>query len=299
MSRNEIKKKLKRILQSRVHANIPLSKLTSYRVGGPADFLVSPKNYEELSLLVKFINTNSLSFYIIGNGTNILASDEGFKGILISLKKLRKVRHDNVIVEAEAGADLNKLILYSIKHNLAGLQHLSGIPGTVGGALRMNAGAYESEISNSVIGMEIMDYFGNIMYVLKKKVDFEYRKARKLENKIILKAWFKLVKGKKQELMRKRKEIINLRKQRQPWQDYSAGSVFKRPIGSYAGFLIERAGLKGYRIGDAEVSQKHAGFIINKGKATGSDIRALIKLIQQKVYSKFRIKLKLEQILLE
>ncbi|MBD3271289.1 MAG: UDP-N-acetylmuramate dehydrogenase [Elusimicrobia bacterium] len=294
-----IKKKLKNILKKRVFYDIPFSELTSYRVGGSVAVVMYPRSCDELSRSMPMLRDSGIPRIVIGNGTNILASDDGYKGVVICLKKMSSITHSNTIIECEAGLDLDELIVYSIRHNLAGLQHLSGIPGTVGGALWMNAGAYESEISDTLVGIELMDYAGRVIYMPKKSIDFSYRKTTNIMNKIIIKAWFKLIPARKSDLMRTRKKIIGLRHKNQPWRAFSAGSVFQRPKGTYASLLIERAGLKGYRIGGAEVSRKHAGFIINTGTATSRDIRALIKYVQNEIYRNYKVKLKLEQVLID
>lgn len=299
MKKQTIKKHLQDLLKNPIRIRIPLSQLTSYKVGGPADFLVSPQDLEELSVVLKFIHKHKLKYYVMGNGTNIIAVDKGFNGIIISLKEFNKMMVHEEKVTCEAGADLDSFVLYTIKQGLSGLENLSWIPGTLGGALRMNAGAHGSEIADYATDILIMDWKGNSSRISKNQAGFSYRTAKNLADKIILRATFSLYPSSKKELMNHRKKIINLRKQKQPWQYPSAGSVFKRPPGFYAGTLISQAGLGGYRIGGAEVSEKHSGFIINRGKATAKDIISLIKHIKDCVYKKFNIKLQLEQIILE
>lgn len=287
------------LISGRILERIKLSKLTSYRVGGPAKYLVYPKNIQELSRLIKFIRSRRSKFFILGNGTNIIAPDKGFKGIVISMKEFDGIARAKKSVICEAGADLNKLILYCIRHHLAGVENLSGIPGTVGGALRMNAGAYRAEISDCLQYVDVMDYQGKIIRIRKKKIQFKYRQAKKLAHKIILNAKFKFSSGRTEVLVRARKRILRMRRKKQPWDKHTAGSVFKKPTDNFAGRLIRQAGLKGYRIGGAEVSKKHAGFIINRGKAKAADIISLIKIIQRRVYKKFNVNLKLEQIIIK
>lgn len=290
---------LRMLTTGKIQSGVKLSSLTSYHIGGPAKYLVYPNTIQELSRLIKFIKSRRNKFFILGNGTNIVAPDKGFNGIVISLKNFRSITRRDKTITCEAGADLNRLILYSIRHGLSGIENLSGIPGTLGGALRMNAGAYDSEISDMLKDIEVMDYNGNVTVLDKKSVRFSYRQAKNLYNKIILKARFRLHPGRIQRLMRIRHRIIKIRKKNHPWNKYSAGSVFKRPNRHFAGKLISQAGLKGYCIGGAEVSRKHAGFIINTGKAKAKDILALIRLIQKCIYKKFKVKLKLEQIIIK
>ncbi|MFH1379276.1 MAG: UDP-N-acetylmuramate dehydrogenase [bacterium] len=290
---------LNMLISGKVHERVKLSTLTSYHVGGPAKYVVYPKNIQELIRLITFIKSRRSRFFILGNGTNIIAPDKGFKGIVISMKELDEITSSKKSVICEAGVDLNKLILYCIRHHMSGLENLSGIPGTVGGALRMNAGAYNTEISDRLVYVEVMDYHGRISRIIKKNIQFSYREAKKLLNKIILSAKFKFSAGQTSVLMRTRKRIMRSRRKKQPWDKHSAGSVFKRPSGNFAGRLIRQAGLRGYRIGGAEVSKKHAGFIITRGKAKAADIIALIKLIQRRVYKKCNINLKLEQIIIK
>lgn len=299
MNKQKIKSVLQSLQKSEIKTGIPLARLTSYCVGGPADFLVMPQDVRELSDILLFVVSHQSKFFIIGNGTNIIAPDNGYDGILISLKRFNKVVYNKHTLECGAGSDLSKIILSAIRNGLAGLENLSGIPGTLGGALRMNAGAHGSEIADHVDEIQVMNYDGSIVWMRKDQIDFSYRKALHLENKIILKARFNLEPGNSKTLMQQRQKIIRIRKQKQPWDYPSAGSVFRRPKGYYAGTLISQAGLAGYRIGGAEVSSKHAGFIVNRGKATASDVITLIKHVQQKVYEKFNVKLELEQIILE
>ncbi len=298
MKKEACLRELKSILKDPARTGVRLASMTSYHIGGPADVVACPRDAGELFQLLKFVRRAGLRSFVMGNGTNVVPSDRGFRGVIISMKKLNRVTRAGTDLGCGAGYDLDALVRYSIRHGLSGMANLSGIPGTVGGGLRMNAGAFGSEISDNLIDVLVMDHAGRSKRLSRERIGFGYRQAKRLSRQIVLHARFRLKRGSKAGLRRVRERVLAQRRGKQPWQYYSAGSVFKRPPGHYAGSLIARAGLCGHRVGGAEVSAKHAGFIINKGKATATDIRTLIRLVQDRVYKKFKVKLKLEQILL-
>lgn len=274
-----------------------LKKHTTYKVGGQCDFYVSPKDEDQLLNLLKFIKENNINYKVIGNGSNIIISSDRFQGIIISLDKLNKLEIQEDIVTVGAGYSLIRLSNVCANNNLGGMEFASGIPGEVGGAIYMNAGAYKSDISEVLIDVTYIDDNMNIVTMTKDKLDFSYRHSIFQEKEyIILSARFKLHKDNKNEII----TLMNKRRQKridtQPLEYPSAGSVFRNPAEDiYSGQLIEELGLKGYSIGGAKVSEKHANFIVNYNNATAEDIKALIDLIKEKVKEKYNIDLKVEQ----
>lgn len=263
----------------------PLSNHTTYRAGGLSRYFIEPYNLYELFAALKFAKDKN--FFILGAGSNVLFSDKLFDGVVISLKKLNRyviIKNDELI--CGAGCLLDNVINFSVSNNLSGLENLSGIPGSVGGAIYMNAGAFDIEIKDFLTSVKIMDFSGNIKIYKKNDLNFAYRSSG-LKDEIVVEAVFTLRKG--INLENKRVEILKKRDEKQPLEYASCGSVFKRPKEGFAGVLIENCGLKGYSIGGAEVSKKHANFIINKGNATSSDIYNLINYVKETVYKKYGI----------
>ena len=290
-----IYKDLKQLLQGEILEKIILKRKTTYQIGGEASLYVCPNNSEDLRCLNSYLVQNDLPRFVLGGGANVLISDRGFRGVVIHLKEFMQLSFRSSTVVAGAGLVLDDFIVTCLRNGYRGLENLSGIPGSLGGALRMNAGAFGAEISDYLISVKCMDYQGNFKVLSRSEVNFSYRKAPHLQNMYILEAKFKFPCAKKETLFIVREEILNQRRKRQPWQYPTAGSVFKRPPGYYAGELIEKAGLKGKRIGRAEISRKHAGIIINLGGATATDVLELIQLIRSTVLENFRINLELEQ----
>lgn len=267
----------------------PMSNHTTFKTGGNADYLVIPQNKLEMIELLKL----DISKTIIGNGSNLLVKDGGIRGLVIKTTSLKNYSVEDETIIAEAGILLSKLSNIAKDNSLTGLEFASGIPGTLGGAVMMNAGAYGGEISNVVYETEYADINGNV-YITNEH-DFGYRKSMFTNSEFtILESKIKLAKGDKEEISIKMKELMKSRNEKQPVNMPSAGSTFKRPEGHFAGKLIEDAGLKGYKIGGAEVSTLHAGFIVNSGNATSKDILALIKHIQNKVKNEFGVDLEPE-----
>jgi len=280
-------------------SNIPLAEYTTYKIGGPAQHLYIPQSFDELKNAALHLKESRQHYHIIGGGSNLLIADRGLEQPVILMAECCRdlVQMENIL-ESGAGTKLADLVEYSIEHSLAGLQALSGIPGTVGGAVIMNAGAYGSEISHCLSEVIVIDEMGAVKEIPHPEVRFAYRSSPGLTGKLILRARFRLRKGKKAELKQKAQEIIGLRKAKQPYDLPSAGSVFKKhPLGP-AGLLIEQAGLKAFRIGDAQISPKHANFIVNLGKARAIEVLALIRHIQKVIIQKFAVELELEQRLL-
>tara|TARA_B100000029_G_scaffold374542_1_gene368851 strand:- start:987 stop:1901 length:915 start_codon:yes stop_codon:yes gene_type:complete len=269
---------------------------TTFGIGGPAKILALPKATNDLIKIINFSNKNNINLSFIGSGSNVLASDNGFDGIVITLKKMfNKIQFNDNNVYTEAGAMLGTMVKTAINKGYEGFESLVGVPGTVGGALIMNAGAHGTEISELLISARTINCNGQIKFYNKKDISFSYRNSTFPENEILLDANFILNKGVKKDIIKKKKEVSLKRKTTQPLKYRSAGSIFKNPSSNLAaGYLIDKSGLKGLRIGDAEISKKHANFIINHGSAKSHEIYKLIKIIKNKVNQKFKIRLKLE-----
>ncbi len=288
---NNVLESLKKITDEKnIFVNEPMKNHTTFRTGGLADILVIPETKEELVECLK-LDTNKL---IIGNGSNILVRDGGIRGLVIKTTKLNniKVLEDNIL-EAEAGAYLSRIANIAKDNELTGFEFASGIPGTLGGAVSMNAGAYGGEMKDVIIETEYADYHGKLSKVTEH--EFSYRKSF-FSNKeyVILSSKIKLQKGNKEEIINVMKDLAKRRNEKQPISMASAGSTFKRPEGFFAGKLIEDSGLKGYTIGGAQVSTLHAGFIVNTGDATSADILNLISFVQSRVKEKFKVDLETE-----
>ncbi len=286
------KKEIGKIVQ-----DVSLSKYTTYKVGGIAPVIIYPKNKGKLVSLLKLIRKYDLKYKILGNGSNLLFSDQTYDGVLIKLDCFDTMTFVRNKVICGAGVSLMKVAKEAVKRGLCGLEFASGIPGTIGGAIYMNAGAYNSDMGYIVQSVTVVTDDLRIITLTNKEMDFHYRTSflQSHENYICLEAVLKLAKGDKKELDAIVKERRARRMESQPLEYPSAGSVFRNPDGMYAGKLIEDIGLKGKRKGGAEVSLKHANFIVNKNRASAKDIHDLILYVQDKVYEHYGIKLKIEQ----
>lgn len=299
MENSKILENLKNIIsEERIKQNEPMKNHTSFRVGGPAEFFIKINSIEELKKVLKFCNIHKVPFMMIGNGSNLLILDEGIKGIVIKLelKEMQiKQAERNVEITVDSGVQLGLLAQKLLKEEITGFEELSGIPGTIGGAIIMNAGAHGKEIKDIVTQVTTIDYEGNIKKFSNKESEFRYRHSKYSNEKyIILQAKLLLKKGNREQIKQKMNEYQRYRREKQPIEYPSAGSTFKRGEGFITAKLIDEVGLKGYTIGDAQISEKHAGFIINKGNATAKDILELVKYTQEKVYEKFGKKIELE-----
>ena len=294
----EIIKELIKITDSnRVFSDEPMSKHTTFRVGGNADYYVSVKNEEEAVNVVRLLLANRINYYFIGNGSNLLVSDDGFRGCIIEIgKDFSNVSVDGNVITAEAGALIVKVAREAYNNSLTGLEFASGIPGTVGGAVCMDAGAYGGEIKDVVKTVRLFNTeTGEIIEKTTDEMSFSYRHSVcKEEPLIVLSAVFELKEGDKDSIKVVMDELREKRTSKQPLEYPSAGSTFKRPEGYFAGKLIEDAGLKGYTVGGAQVSEKHSGFVINKGDATAADIMTLINNVRDIVKDKFDVVLEPE-----
>ncbi len=266
----------------------PLKKHTTFRIGGPADFFVTPRDEKALGEVLEYCRKKTLDHFIIGNGSNLLVSDGGYRGVVIQLgEKMCDVTVDGNRVYAQAGALLSRTANIAAKAGLTGLEGAAGIPGTLGGAMVMNAGAYGFEMKDVTEYVRVMTSDGRIEEIPGCDMEFGYRTSRCIrDNLIVLGAGLTLEAGDPEKIRERMKELKEKRVSKQPLEYPSAGSTFKRPEGFFAGKLIMDAGLRGFSIGDAQVSEKHCGFVINKGNATADDVTALIKHIQDTVFAK-------------
>ncbi|NUQ81326.1 MAG: UDP-N-acetylmuramate dehydrogenase [Bacteroidetes bacterium] len=284
---------LAKAFQGEIRLSEPLAHYSSLKLGGPADVFLLPKSRNDVVEAVRWINKYRYQHYILGYGTNVLISDSGFRGVVVRIAdQLTDIRFEGKEVYAEAGASLPLLVLETLKQGLAGLESLGGVPGTVGGALLMNAGAYGSEIFDVVKTVDVVR--GTRLMTLKREeVRFEYRKTN-LDHDFILGTLLVLKQGDREALMERRKELLKKRRDTQPLELPNAGSIFKNPPGQYAGQLIESCGLKGYRIGGVSVSEKHANFLVNDQSGTAEDLIRLIEYVTRIVYEKHGIRLEME-----
>lgn len=263
-----------------------------FKVGGKVDILLNPSNSEQIIETLKICKENNIPYYIIGNGSNILVKDGGIRGIVIKLCKVDNIEVNGNEIKAYGGALLKDISTNALNNSLTGFEFACGIPGSVGGAVFMNAGAYNGEIKDVIKEAEVMDKDGNIFTLSKDELELGYRTSKVMkDNLIVISATFLLESGDEQKIEARIKDLTFKREERQPLEYPSAGSTFKRPEGHFAGKLIEDAGLKGYSIGGAAVSSKHSGFVINKGGATAKDVLDLIKYVQDTVKDKFAVEL--------
>ncbi len=274
-------------LDCQVLKNEPLSKHTTFKIGGDADIFLTVNTETALVQILDFLNENYIPFFLLGNGSNVLASDKGFRGIIIKLG--RDFNKINLLNDFEivcgTGVPLSSFCRYAEKNSLSGAEFLYGIPGTVGGAVFMNAGAYNGEIKDIIVSCTHISRDGKKATLKREDLDLSYRHSLySVENHIILSATFKLTKADKAKIRENMNNFTEKRKLKQPLEFPNAGSIFKRPVGNFAGVLIEQAGLRGKSIGGAMVSKKHCGFIINKGGATCEDVLNLIDMITAKVF---------------
>lgn len=280
---------LARSLGCTVMYNEPLSKHTTFHIGGPCSMMIIPNSCECLSELIKFINKENIRFLVMGKGSNMLCSDEGFDGAVLLLDKsfgsIELISDDTI--RAEAGAPLIALCTKALEHGLTGLEFAYGIPGTVGGGIYMNAGAYGGEMKDIIVSVNSIDKNGVMHTYSADELDFGYRRSRFTDcGEVIVSGDFKLSHGDRAEIESRMNELMGRRKSKQPLDHPNAGSTFKRPEGQFAGKLIQDSGLRGTTIGGAQVSEKHCGFVINKGGATCEDVKALIGRVQDTVLEK-------------
>lgn len=274
----------------------PMKNHTSFKIGGPAKAVVLPQLKEHIISVIQLLKKNNIKYYILGNGTNVIFPDEGYEGIIVKVAdKLSKVEIVGDVVVAEAGVLLSKVSKMAAKESLSGMEFASGIPGTIGGAIVMNAGAYGGEMKDIVIEATVIDNNGIVHVFRNEELDFGYRSSViKYHDYIVLSVKLKLQKGNSREIYQKMDELTLKRTTKQPINLPSAGSTFKRPEGNFAGKLIQDADLKGLIHGGAQVSELHSGFIVNVDNATYEDVIALIEIVKKTVKEKFNIELEPE-----
>ncbi len=264
--------------------DLSLSKYTTFRVGGTCPLAVFPVNAEECAVCLELIKAENVPFFVLGNGSNILASDNGFDGVILLTERMRTLECEGTVIRSGAGITLSKLCAFALENSLAGAEFAWGIPGSVGGAVYMNAGAYGGEIKDIIKSCTFIDADGNVCKLPLEELDLSYRHSRFTDSgNVILEAEFSLKEGNKDEIKALMDNIIGRRVAKQPLDKPSAGSTFKRPQGAFAAALIEQCGLKGRQIGGARVSDKHSGFVVNENKATAADITLLIREVQRTV----------------
>ena len=286
--------------EEKVKVDEPMKRHTTFRIGGPADYFLLPSSEEELSGILKICKNEELPYFILGNGSNLLVSDEGYRGVIIQLyRNYGDITVKGNEIHATAGALLSQIAAAAKNASLTGFEFAGGIPGTLGGAVVMNAGAYGGEMKDVVYSVSHITNSGDIGRIEAENLEFGYRTSVYRKNGcIITGAVFKLKKDDPEEIQNRMNDYMNRRSAKQPLEYPSAGSVFKRPEGAFAGALIEQCGLKGKTVGGAQVSEKHAGFIINKSKATANDVKQLVSEIQKTVEDETGYKLECELIFL-
>ena len=282
--------------KERVLIDEPMKKHTTFRVGGNADYFVMPRTTQEVQQVVALCKNENLPYYILGNGSNLLVGDKGYRGVIIQIyKEMNQITVEGECIRAQAGALLSKVGSVALEAELTGFEFAAGIPGAVGGAVVMNAGAYGGEMKDILASATVLTEDGTILTLTNDELELGYRTsiiAKK--NYIVLEAEYQLQRGDKTEIRAKMDELKKQRVTKHPLEYASAGSTFKRPEGYFAGKLIQDAGLRGFQVGGAQVSEKHCGFVINKGDATAADIVELMNQVSEKVYQEFGVTLEPE-----
>jgi len=283
------------LIKGKVLLDAPMRQYTSMRVGGPADSLFFPRDVKELQKVVQFARRREIPLLILGKGTNLIVKDKGIRGWVVSLARgLKRMKTEGETVEAEAGLPLQRLVQASVQKGWTGLEPFFGIPGTVGGGLAMNAGAWGAELKDILLSITLMKGDGEVVERRRSSLKFSYRSLDLPPNWIILKGRFQLAQGKKEEVLDRVKSFSEMRKRNQPLDALSAGSVFKNPKEGPAGKWIEGVGLKGFRMGQAMVSDRHANFIINLGKAKAEEIIQLMEFVERRVFEEKGVSLERE-----
>ena len=281
--------------ESQIQLDAKMSEHIYFKVGGPVDILLTPDKVQQLRDTITICKDNNIPYYVIGNGSNLLVKDGGIRGVVIKLCELDKIECNGNKIKAECGALLKDVSATATKANLTGFQFACGIPGSVGGAVFMNAGAYDGEISFVIESAEVLNENQEIIELSKEELNLGYRQSVVMQKGyVVISATFSLTPGDHDKIQGRVDELTHRREERQPLEYPSAGSTFKRPEGYFAGKLIEDAGLKGYTVGGACVSEKHAGFVINKSKGTAKDVLDVIHHVQDEVKRQFGVELHTE-----
>jgi len=297
---NNTIKKLQAVMAiENIKENEPMKNHTSFKVGGPADLFLMPQTREELQAVLEICKQSEKSLYIMGNGSNLIVRDNGYSGIIINTKALNQVKTVGETLIAEPGISLKDLANVALEEKLTGLEFASGIPGSLGGAVTMNAGAYDGEMKGVIKSITVITEDGSLKTIPADQCHFGYRSSILQQHHwVLVSVELVLKNGDYQVIAAKMQDLNTQRQTKQPLEYPSAGSTFRRPVGYYAGKLVQDAGFKGYSIGGAQVSEKHSGFVINKGGATAADILNLIAAIQSAVKEKFDVDLKTEVIVI-
>lgn len=278
-----------------IKTNEPMSRHTTFRIGGPARYYVRPKTREQLARTAMLCRRENVSWYVVGHGSNLLAGDEGYDGVILSTEGLTRCQVEGEEMRAEAGLLLSRAAKEAARMSLGGFEFAAGIPGTVGGAVVMNAGAYGSELKDVLTWVRVLDTEGKILTLEAGELELGYRTSRiPSEGYVVLEAGFKLAAGDREAILGRMEELAAKRREKQPLDYPSAGSTFKRPAGHFAGKLIEDAGLRGFCVGGAQVSEKHCGFVINRKDATAADVMELCREVKRRVREQSGVELELE-----
>ena len=274
----------------------PMSRHTTFRIGGPADFYLCPHSTKEVQEIVEICKEEKLPYFVLGNGSNLLVSDKGYRGVVIQLwKNFSDITVKDCCIQAKAGALLSKVAAEALEAGLTGMEFASGIPGTIGGAAFMNAGAYGGEMKDIIKSVKVLDTQGEVRILPKEELKMGYRTSIvKEKGYTVLSVELELAKGNQEEIRNTMEDLKERRTSKQPLEMPSAGSTFKRPEGYFAGKLIMDSGLRGFSVGGAQVSEKHCGFVVNKGGATAMDVLPLIREVQRKVKEQFGVDLETE-----
>lgn len=274
----------------------PMKKHTTFRIGGPADYFVTPHSREEIARVLAACRERGIPCYILGNGSNLLVSDKGYRGVILQMfKNFNDIHVEGTCLTARAGALLSKIAKKALEHGLAGVEFAAGIPGTLGGAAVMNAGAYGGEMKDVLEEVTVLTQEGEILTLKKEELELGYRSSIiSRKGYIVLEAKLRLQRGSREEIEARMEELKEKRVSKQPLEYPSAGSTFKRPEGYFAGKLIMEAGLRGFSVGDAQVSEKHCGFVINKGEATAEQVRELMREVARRVEENSGVRLEPE-----
>ena len=284
--------KLKNVItKGTVLTEEPMRMHTSFQIGGPAEIFVQPATGDEVRQAICLAKEEQIPFFVVGNGSNLLVSDDGFRGMIVQIgRNLQEISVEDNVIYAQAGALLSRVARTALEHGLTGMEFAAGIPGSLGGAVAMNAGAYGGEMKDILTDAEVLTPDGEIKILSLEELDLSYRHSCIFdEDYIVLSVHLQLEQGDTTVIRNRMDELARARREKQPLEYPSAGSTFKRPEGYFAGALIQDAGLKGYTVGGAQVSEKHSGFVINRGGATAEEVLFLIKQVQKKVKSRFGV----------
>lgn len=283
-----------------IHLQEPMAAHTTFRLGGPADCLIEMQNAEQLGKMQKYLYQIGIPFSVIGNGSNLLVSDDGYRGVILQIgDQMKRITVEGDVIKAQAGAPMIRVAAVALEHSLTGLEFASGIPGAVGGGVVMNAGAYGGEMAQVVTHVNVLNREGELLVLDNASMEFGYRSSA-IRNQpfVVTEAQFQLKSGDPAQIKDRMSELTAKRREKQPLEYPSAGSTFKRPEGFFAGELIMKAGLRGYQSGGARVSDKHCGFVINTGNATAADVYNVICEVRQRVKEKFGVELEPEVVFL-